>query len=327
GVKAAKALCTSLEGEFELYAREAGKSQLRGGAAPPSPEELKNYTLIGRIARGVRILDVPLNLSRRSLVEVVLIYADRTCYARGILPVEQIPGPEVFIAAPFISQANLFAQFFPILMLYLAYVYIAKPRSQGALEFLLARPITRLEVYLTRLVAGVLVAVAASALFYLAAAATTAALTGVVFDVHTYVLLYAGTVLSLTAFYSLCYALSTVLKGGRYLAISIFAYLFFTIILQILVSVLAIAVVGLGPGFTEQVTKLNYQAAYFSPLGIRQFFEYFTLVHYSAKYGESLAPQVGDVVNPLLVALSAATWIAVPAVLGWLAFRRANLSG
>ncbi len=327
GVKAAVALCTPLKGEFELYAREAGKVQMRVVVAPPSPDELKNYTFIGRIAHGVKVLDVPLNLSRQSLVEVVLVYANVTYYASSILPVEQSLGPEVFVAAPLVSEASLFAQFFPILMLYLAYVYIAKPRSQGALEFLLARPITRLEVYLTRLIAGILVAVAASALFYLTAAVTVAALTGVVLDTYTYILLYAGTVLSLIAFYNLCYALSTVLKGGRYLAISIFAYLFFAIILQILVSVLAIAVVGLGPGFGELVARLNYQAAYFSPLGIRQFFEYFTLMHYSAKYDTSLAPQVGDVVNPLLVALSAVTWITVPAVLGWLAFKRANLSG
>jgi ABC-2 type transport system permease protein len=81
---------------------------------------------------------------------------------------------------------GIFITFFPVVVLYLVYIYVAKPRSQGALEFVLARPITRLELYITRLFAGVLVVLTATALFYAALVLAIYLHTGVLLDLYLY---------------------------------------------------------------------------------------------------------------------------------------------
>ena len=331
-IKVVIALCTpSAKDSFELYVGEVKTARSQQAfyitTKPPSLDELKNYTLVGTVTNGVNILDVPQNFSKVTQIAFVLIQPSKTLYVQGVVPVMQIIGATPYVVFSLLGQADVFTRFFPILMLYLAYVYIAKPRSQGALEFVLARPVTRLELYLTRLFAGILVVVVASALFYLVAIATIATIMGIVFESYTYIMMYLGIAVSLMAFYSLCYALSAALKGGRYLAVSIFVYIFFTVIIQIIISIVAIFVVKPGPNFVENITKLSYQMAYFSPLGFNEFSKYFTMKYYETKYGVGFTPPgVEDIANPVLVGVSAIAWIVIPALLGWLVFRKANLS-
>jgi ABC-2 type transport system permease protein len=221
------------------------------------------------------------------------------------------------------SGLGLFSTFYPVLMLYLAYVYIAKPRSAGALEFLLARPLTRLDLYTTRFLSGVLVALASTGLFFASTSLTLYVLTGILLDFYSYLILFAGVAASLVAFYSVCYAIAAFTRGGSYLALSIFIYLFYTIGYPLIVYFVTISQ-GIGPGLGEAIARNTYIAQYFSPLGATSFAQY-----YFASYNNipTIGAGAAGVVNIWLVIASVLSWIIVPVTVGWLVFKRANLLG
>ena len=221
------------------------------------------------------------------------------------------------------SGLGLFSTFYPVLMLYLAYVYIAKPRSAGALEFLLARPLTRLDLYTTRFISGVLVALASTGLFFASTSLTLYVLTGISLDFYSYLILFAGVTASLVAFYSVCYAIAAFTRGGSYLALSIFIYLFYTIGYPLIVFFVTISQ-GIGSGLGEALARNTYMAQYFSPLGATSFVQYYFLSYNNITIiGEGAA----SVVNIWFVVASALSWIIVPVTMGWLVFKRANLLG
>ncbi|WP_440060143.1 ABC transporter permease [Thermogladius sp. 4427co] len=242
----------------------------------------------------------------------------------SIFPYEP-PSTKRIIASAMSSGAGLglLSTFFPIIMLYLAYVYIAKPRSLGALEFLAARPVTRLDIYLTRYLAGSLVAIASTFLFFITMLTALNYLVGPYLDLYSYMILFAGTALSLLAYYSLFYFIATTVKGSRYLAISIFVYIFYAFLYNILVMFITFYQ-GLSPDFTSRLVRNQYISYYFSPSGPSAFLQYFFLVHNNATTGLEAA---SEVVNPWLVSLATISWITVPFILGWLVFRKANLAG
>ncbi|MEM4004188.1 MAG: ABC transporter permease subunit [Desulfurococcaceae archaeon] len=225
---------------------------------------------------------------------------------------------------------GLFATFFPVMMIYLAYVYIAKPRSQGALEFIIARPITRLELYMTRLIAGVFVALISTAVFYLAMVMTMQLMLNTTLDLYIHMVIYCGLALSLIAFYSLCYFLSTVVSGTRYLIFALFLYMFFTIVLNIVVIFIARFTYGqqyYGPELYREILRVQFISKYFTPLGIQDFTQFYAQRYYDINiYGPALGV-IESVVSPWMIAFSTTAWIFVPAITGWLLFRKANLSG
>ena len=212
---------------------------------------------------------------------------------------------------------GLFSQFFPIVVLYLAYTLVAKPKGVGALEFLIARPVTRLEIYVTRFLAGVLTATVSTGVFLTALNSSIFLLTGYSIEASNMLILFLGVAGSLIAFYSVCYMVSTILSGGRYLAVSIFLYLFFAMIMDILVYVTAHLMYGFTPRLGEELFKMLYTAYYFNPLGSTRFATYYV--------SPENFPDV-SVVNPYLVVVSGVAWTLVPAVTGWILFRKANLS-
>ena len=216
---------------------------------------------------------------------------------------------------------GLFSQFFPIVVLYLAYTLVAKPKGMGALEFLIARPVTRLEIYVTRFLAGVLTAPVSSGVFLIALNSSIFLLTGYSIEASNMLILLLGVAGSLIAFYSVCYMFSTILSGSRYLAVSIFLYLNFTMIMGILVYVAAYLMYGLTTSLSEELLKMQYTAYYFNPLGLTNFATYYVI---KAVFPENF-PDV-PVVNPYLVVVSGVAWTLVPVVTGWILFRKANLS-
>ncbi|MEM1857616.1 MAG: ABC transporter permease subunit, partial [Desulfurococcaceae archaeon] len=223
---------------------------------------------------------------------------------------------------------SLFNGFFPIVMLYLVYIYIAKPRSQGALEFVVARPITRFDLYVTRFVAGVLVAVVASTIFYTVLITTLWLLLEVFIEPYVNLLMYSGIVLSLVAFYSLCYFVSTITRGAGYLAFAIFLFILFTIILSVIASVLVVLTSKdmYGPEVYKEMMKLQYLTRYFTPFGVQDFIEFYVTRYYNINlYGDALRV-IESVVQPWAVALSVTLWILLPVVAGWYTFKKANLS-
>jgi ABC-2 type transport system permease protein len=219
------------------------------------------------------------------------------------------------------AGVGLFSQFFPIVVLYLAYTLVAKPKGMGALEFLIARPVTRLEIYVTRFLAGVLTATMSTGVFLIALNSSIFLLTGYSIEASNMLILFLGIAGSLIAFYSVCYMVSTILSGGRYLAASIFLYFFFAMIMDILVYVTAYLMYGLTPRLGDELFKMQYTAYYFNPLGLTRFATYYVIKAISPEY----FPDV-PVVNPYLIVVAGVAWTLVPAVAGWILFRRANLS-
>ena len=212
---------------------------------------------------------------------------------------------------------GLFSQFFPIVVLYLAYTLVAKPKGMGALEFLIARPVTRLEIYVTRFLAGVLTATVSTGVFLIALNSSVFLLTGYSIEASNMLILFLGIAGSLIAFYSVCYMVSTILSGGRYLAVSIFLYLFFAMIMDILVFITALLMYGFTPRLGDELFKMQATAYYFNPLGSTRFATYYV--------SPENFPDV-PVVNPYLVVVAGVAWTLVPAVAGWILFRKANLS-
>lgn len=240
-------------------------------------------------------------------------------------PPQPLPSSSVQsrVAGAALSSAglSLFAEFFPIVVLYLAYALIAKPRGMGALEFILARPITRWDLYYTRYLAGSLTVLASSSLFFASFAAANSLLIGYNLSTESFLILFLGVAGSLLAFYSLCYLISTMAGSGRYLAVSIFVYFFFTMVYSLLSFILGYELYGASQDLFTKVTEIRYTMDYFSPLGLSDFASYFV----GRGVGLSSYAEVSTV-NPALVIISGLLWIAVPFLLGWKKFKKANLS-
>ena len=293
------------------------------------------FERVGAVRSGVSLLELDVELLKRpgvpvrQFLRVVLLArsGSSTLYAATVQYVRALEAglARRLVAAQISSGvgAGVFTAFFPVVALYLVYVYVAKPRAQGALEFVLARPITRLDLYVTRFSAGVLVVLASTALFYLALLLSIYYFTGVLLDLHSIALLYAGMVLSFLAYYSFFYLLSTLTAGTTYVVVSVVAYLVFSVLWQLLVALFTVSIGGFAVGVGEELTKALYTSYYFTPAGAYHFMQYY----YQVQVGGRTVPAVEPVLNPWLVGVSISAWIAVPALLGWLVFRRANLSG
>ena len=325
-------LYSSVDTEFTVYIERLNASDMPSELSLNSIE--KYFERVGVVRSGVSIVELGANLLGAMLVPVkpslnivLLSRKDNTtmlAVARTTTNVLQTEYTKKVISMQLAGStgASIFITFFPVVVLYLVYIYVAKPRSQGALEFVLARPITRLELYITRLFAGVLVVLTATALFYVALVLAIYLLTGVLLDLYSFVLLFAGLALALIAFYSLCYLLSALTSGTRYLVASIMTYIVFAILWSLLVYLVIISLKGFTLSLTEELAKAQYISYYFTPLGVHNFMQYYYLVYIGG--GQSTA--IEAVVNPWLVGISTATWIIAPLAIGWLLFKKANLS-
>ncbi|MBW9141786.1 MAG: ABC transporter permease, partial [Candidatus Aramenus sp.] len=128
-------------------------------------------------------------------------------------------------------STGTFVEFFPIVFLYLGYGLLAKPKEQGALDFLLSRPVTRGSVFMSRYLGGVMTAFVSSALFVLSLSIATIALIGIPLPAFDALLLIVGLTADLTAFYSIMIMIASLTKSsGKYLGISIFTFFFFLFI-------------------------------------------------------------------------------------------------
>jgi len=322
-------LYSSVDTEFTVYIERLNASDMPSELSLNSIE--KYFERVGVVRSGVSIVELGVNLLgaiKPSLNIVLLSRKDNNttmlAVARTTTNVLQTEYTKKVISMQLAGStgASIFITFFPVVVLYLVYIYVAKPRSQGALEFVLARPITRLELYITRLFAGVLVVLTATALFYAALVLAIYLLTGVLLDLYSFVLLFAGLALALIAFYSLCYLLSALTSGTRYLVASIMTYIVFAILWSLLVYLVIISLKGFTLSLTEELAKAQYISYYFTPLGVHNFMQYYYLVYIGG--GQSTA--IEAVVNPWLVGISTATWIIAPLAIGWLLFKKANLS-
>jgi ABC-type transport system involved in multi-copper enzyme maturation permease subunit len=99
-------------------------------------------------------------------------------------------------------------------------------------------------------------------------------------------------------------------------------YIVFAILWSLLVYLVIISLKGFTLSLTEELAKAQYISYYFTPLGVHNFMQYYCLVYIGG--GQSTA--IEAVINPWLVGISTATWIIAPVAIGWLLFKKANLS-
>jgi ABC-2 type transport system permease protein len=295
----------------------------------------KYFEHVGVVHSGIGVLELNMTLLERGLRPIqpslyVLLVSrseNSTMYAIMRTNISPLQGgvTKMIVSTQIVGSVgvSLFIAFFPVIVLYLVYIYIAKPRAQGALEFVLARPITRFELYTTRYFAGVLVVLVATVLFYTALVLSVYFFTGVLLDLYQSILLYAGLSLALIAFYSLCYMLSAFTSGTRYIVVSVITYMVFSILWNLLVYLVVISLRGFGVGLAQELMRAQYTSYYFTPLGIYYFMQYYYTVYVT---GESVLT-VESIINPLFICISTITWITIPVVLGWLVFKKTSLSG
>jgi ABC-2 type transport system permease protein len=326
--------------EFEVYlGKISANTMLIDIPVSFDPGDLEKYfNKVGVVEPGISILEIDTSLFNNTLRRTQAYYF--VLYSRGSTSREysvlEVPVNRVqsglaarIIYMQLISSVGLglFTAFFPIIVLYLVYVYIAKPRSQGALEFILARPITRFELYTVRYFAGVLVVIAATSLFYIALMTSINLLTGVSPSIQGGLILYSGLVLSLIAFYSFCYLLGSLTSGSRYIVASVLSYVLFSMLWSLIIFLIVYFTHrGVGVNILTEITRIQYTLNYFNPLRTQDYMQYYFMIHEVGEY--SILPTgdvLKEVVNPWLVATSTIAWIIMPFILGWLKFRKASL--
>lgn len=223
---------------------------------------------------------------------------------------------KAFMAGSMLSSSglSLFLNFFPIVFLYLAHILMAKPKATGALEFILARPVTKWDLYITRYVSGVLVALASSAIFVIALDIASATIWGIMFGAYPSVIMFLAIFVGLVAWYSFCYMLASGIKSSsRYLALAIIFYLLFAMFWGLIVLLIAIS---MGVGITaEAAESLGYKLNMLNPIKISDLILYYMRLHYGL-----VAPM--HWINPGVVAATSLAWIMAPFVLGYLVFKR-----
>jgi len=218
-------------------------------------------------------------------------------YVHGT-PYSQSPILYTEIVTGYFSAMGLFLGFFPFVVIYLAYAMFAKPRDTGALEFILARPITKGELYMTRFSANAITAIIASFLINISPNVAFILIAGLYLSPQFILLASIIPMTLLLTYLSITYMYASLIKsGGTTLGLGIATY----IIIQI-----AIPVIGFMSG--------NYTLIddYIVPASISQ-----AIASYLE--GATISVNVG------LELLSTILWIVVPLVIGYLAFKRKDI--
>jgi ABC-2 type transport system permease protein len=222
-----------------------------------------------------------------------------TPYSRPpIVPYSQSPILYTSIVDSYFSAMVLFLSFFPFVVIYLAYAMFAKPRDTGALEFILARPITKGELYMTRFSANAITVIIASFLINLSPYVAFILKAGLYLSPQFILLASIIPMTSLLTYLSITYMYASLIKsGGTTLGLGIGTY----IIIQIFIPII---------GFMSGSYTLIED--YIVPASISQ-----AITSYLE--GATISVNVG------LELLSTILWIVVPLVIGYLAFMRKDI--
>lgn len=222
------------------------------------------------------------------------------------------PIAQILSIGQLFSSITLFSIFFPVIFLYLAYEIFSKPRSVGALEFVLSKPVTRGELYFNRFLGGVLTALVASIIFILVIDVGMQLLEDVSFGTTGTLLLIADYAISLISFYSLLFlVISYVKEHGTFLGIGIAIFLLFDFFWGLIA--LAISTEVHNRMVMSYIDLLN-------PLGSGSFLQTLFLKELNISLPTTI-PQL-----PLYVyVITAIVWMIVPVMLGYLKFRKTDL--
>jgi len=215
----------------------------------------------------------------------------------------------------------MFAAFSPIIAIYICYALMAKPRGSGALEFVLARPVTRFDMYLTRFLAGILTSFAIPAIVIAAVFTAIALKVKILPDQTSIALLYLGLALNLASFYSVLYAIAARSRTSTFTALAATLFIFFAFVYQGISLLIAYV---LGVRSYAEAARTAFAMNYFSPLGFYSIAQVLAMKAYLASLPNISLPGI-EYADPVYMAAAAAAWIIVPFAVGWLLFRRANL--
>ncbi|MEJ2774608.1 ABC transporter permease subunit [Stygiolobus sp. CP859M] len=193
---------------------------------------------------------------------------------------------------------------FPFIAIYLAYSMFADPRSNGTLEFLLARPVTKGILYFNRFMANLLTVLVSSIIFNAVAALVILLITGILIPSYTIIMETLGTFSNLSAYVSLTYMSGGLTRQSKLaLAIPISLYL------------VLLAIVFSASSFPSMPWLV-----YVPPLVLENYINDQILI--------TLQPQILTPVQPLSLlgsVVSAALWVTVPAIIGYVAFKKEDI--
>ena len=262
------------------------------GFPPTKNIVLANVT----IGQSMRIFKVTIP---KGISFVYAVYKINGGYSSEGAPFNLIPLIEVnfleFIGA---FTSYYFSLAFIFLFIYIAYQMFGKLKERG-LPLLLARPITRGELYFTRYFSGVLAIFVATAIFTLATSLTAMTLFKFIPSVIIPALL-AYSFFNIVVWYSLSFLFYSKLSPSAGLGVSIATWFVFYI--------------GLSFPSLFYPNIANYLKYYVSPISIASIFSNY-LTTYSMPSG---------IILPVSVVVGL-LWISVPVIVGYLLFKKIDI--
>jgi len=194
----------------------------------------------------------------------------------------------------FLTLLNIFMLFLPYTIIYLAYISFSRPRSIGEMEFILARPITKRKIFISRFFSNALIAVLSSILIVLAPAITFNAIAGLHIPLQVIFLLALIPMSLLLTYLSVTYMYSSIIKSsGTVQGLGIFTLLFLEVILPL---------IGISTSTYETLKQ------YITPASISCYI-------YSLIEGCNVRINVGLEITSTLL------WIIIPAIISYLEFK------
>ncbi|MFP3347599.1 MAG: ABC transporter permease subunit [Sulfolobaceae archaeon] len=186
------------------------------------------------------------------------------------------------------SALAFYVGFFPFVAIYLAYSMFTNPRSDAALEFLLARPVTKGILYFNRLMANLLTVLVSSVIVNAVAVLAISLYTGIPIASYIIIMETLGIFTYVLAYVSLTYMFGGLTKESK-LALGI----------SVLLSIVLLMISFLAP------LSLNVPwLAYVSPSVLESY----------------INDKIFNISQPLSLSgsvVSATLWVTVPAIIGF----------
>lgn len=253
-----------------------------------------SWTYVGAFGPGVHQVRVRLDINK-PILRVGLSASNST---GELLVSAAINVPQLMVSSlrsQALSEAlDVFAEFFPLAGLFLVNDLFARHRSTGAIEFILARPLTKLQLITSRYTGGLVALVLSSLVTALAVTASASAFYGLQFRAAVALVAFASLLTDLAGFYSLLY-LVAVLTRRSFLVIAIVLYL-----LLYLFNVGEVLSFILNSSWPLYLTPLSSASSILA--------NYLRTSIFSVSY--------------LYAAVSSAAWAVVPAALAFMIYNR-----
>ena len=187
---------------------------------------------------------------------------------------------------------------FPPFVIYLAYSSFSRPRDNGALEFILSRPVTKDELYINRFTANSLTIALASLIFVLAFIGTVYYYSQITFPFFVVILNSVGLFILLSTYLSLAYLVGALFKSSNWtILITTLAYLINSYILPLI------------PFVKPNLSFITYYMGFGS---VNYFIRHYIFME-ATKY------------DPMISTFASVGWIAIPFLLGVTAFRKRDI--